>query len=196
MKILELSGGTRGLRETILDLANDYGPDTSFVERTFFDEFAERSYPAVLPIFEDHVRGTETLPMAEYYAKIGIEYVPAVNTGEQVTAFGLQLGLDGTNLAIIGRDEIAASCGLEVGDHLIGFNGMEVTLQTVQQAFAGLGTLGAGEEFTIKVRRSGEERELTCAKRLVDRIERHIFRVDPDATPEQVALRRAWMKNF
>jgi predicted metalloprotease with PDZ domain len=104
--------------------------------------------------------------------------------------------LDGQNLVIIGLDEIAESCGLEVGDQLIGFNGMEVTLQTAQQAFAGLHSLGVDEDFTIKVRRSEREREFTCAKRLVDRIERHVFRVDPGATPEQVALRTAWMKNL
>ena len=196
LTILELSGGTRGLRETILDLASDYGPDTSFVESTFFDEFAERTYSAVLPIFEDHVRGTEVLPMAEYYAKVGIEYVPEFNTGEQVPSFDLQVGLEGQNLAIIGLDEIAESCGLEVGDQLIGFSGMEVNLQTAQQAFAGFHSLGADEDFTIKVRRSEEEHEFTCAKRLVGRIERHVFRVEPGATPEQVALRTAWMKNL
>ena len=42
--------------------------------------------------------------MAEYYAKVGIEYVAEFDTGEQVPSFGLQVGLEGQNLAIIGLD--------------------------------------------------------------------------------------------
>ncbi len=196
LKILELSGGARGLREVILDLAARYGPDTSFVESTFFEEFAEMTYPEVLRILERHVRGTDVLPMAEYYQKIGIEYVPEFSTGEQIASFGMQVGLDGTNLVLVGVGEIAEGCGLALGDALVGFDGMEVTLQTAQHVLAAFHSIAADEDFTIKIRRGEKEHEFTCAKRMVDRIDKHVFRVDSEATPEQVALRTAWMKNL
>lgn len=74
-------------------------------------------------------------------------------------------------------------------------NDLDVSLQTAQQAFGQLQQLGVDEEFILKVRRGEDEHAITCAKKLVDQVVKHYFSVDPDASPEQVALREMWMKN-
>ncbi|MFQ5568256.1 MAG: peptidase [Rhodothermales bacterium] len=196
LRLLELSGGTRGLREVIIDLARSYGPDTSFVENAFFDEFAERTYPEIRPFFDDYVRDTKPLPIAEYYAKVGIEYVPEVNTGEQVERIGLQVGVSGEMIQITGVSDAIAHCGMAPGDVILRINELDVSLQTAQQAFNDLQRRDVGDPYTMKVRRGAEEHELTCAKVRVERIDRHVFRVDPNATAQQRALREAWMKNL
>jgi len=74
IKILELSNGKRGLVDVINDLALKYGPNKSFDEATFFDEFANETYPEISGFFEKYVKNSETLPLKEYYSKIGIDF--------------------------------------------------------------------------------------------------------------------------
>jgi len=196
LSLLEHSGGTRGMREVLLELSARFGPDTSFSEKGFFDAFAAMTYPDIRPFFEDYVRDTKPLPMASYYAKIGIEYVPEVKTGEQVASLGMHIGVDGQKIVLVGTTEVASRCGFQAGDEIIGLNDMAVTLQTAQQAFAQVQQLEAGEPFTLKIRRGEEEHTLSCAKQLIDQVDRHVFRINPNATPEQIALREAWMVNL
>lgn len=196
VKLLELSGGTRGLREVIIDLSKRYGPDKPFDDATFFDEFAKFTYPEIRPFFDDYVRDTQPLPMAEYYTALGIRYEPEVKTGEKVVELGLSIGVDGEDLFISQASDIVESCGMQTGDVIVGFNQMSVTLRNAQQAFGELHALGANETFTMKVRRGEDEFTYTCAKQLIDEVRRHVFTVDPDATEEQIRLREIWVTNL
>ncbi len=196
LEILSRSQGRRGLREVILELAAKYGPDSAFDEAGFFDEIAAMTYPEIRPFFELYVRDTRPLPLRELFARVGVEYVPEVQTGEMVASFGVQVGLHGDRLAFVGVGEVASECGLVAGDVLLSMDELDVTMATAQQAFAKLHTLGADEPFDLKVRRGDEEIEMTCAKKLVEKVDRHVLRFDPDATPEQLALREAWLTNL
>lgn len=197
IKLLELSDGTHGMREVLLDLSERFGPDTSFSEATFFDDFAAMTHPDVRPFFDAYVRDTQPLPMADYYAKLGITYTPEVNTGEQEPALGLQAGVDEDQQIVITHvAEIGAACGFEEGDVITGLNDMEITLQTAQQAFGVVEQLDVGEPFDLTIRRGDEEHTYTCAKQLVDQVATHVFEVNPNATPEQLALRAAWAQNL
>ena len=73
IRILELSGGQRGLREVFLDLIARYGKEKPFDAETFFDEFVEASYPEVADFLAAHVQDNEPLPYAESFAKLGID---------------------------------------------------------------------------------------------------------------------------
>lgn len=75
IRLLELSGGQRGLRELILDLAKEYGKDRPFPEDRFFDIVTARTYPEIGDFFDRYVKAAEPLPIAEYYAKLGIRFV-------------------------------------------------------------------------------------------------------------------------
>jgi predicted metalloprotease with PDZ domain len=196
LEILSRSHGRRGLRETLLDLAEKYGPDTAFAEAGFFDEFAAMTYPEIRSFFERYVRDTQPLPLRETFARVGVEYMPEVATGEMVPSFGVQVGVAGDRLAFVGVGEVAAGCGLAAGDVLLSMDDLDVTMATAQQAFGTLQALGADEPFALKVRRGDEVVELTCAKKLVERVDRHVLRFDPDATPAQLALREAWLTNL
>lgn len=76
IRLLELSGGTKGLREIILELIETYGPENAFSEENFFNDFAQLTgYPTEITDFMDkYVRGTEELPIDEYFNKLGINY--------------------------------------------------------------------------------------------------------------------------
>jgi len=75
IRLLELSGGKRGLRELILDLAREYGKDRPFPEDRFFDIVTAKTYPEIGDFFDRYVKAAQPLPIAEYYAKLGIRFV-------------------------------------------------------------------------------------------------------------------------
>jgi predicted metalloprotease with PDZ domain len=76
IRLLELSGGTKGLREVIIDLINTYGSDNAFSEANFFDDLAQLTgYPTeVTDFMNKYIKGTDALPIDEYFTKIGISY--------------------------------------------------------------------------------------------------------------------------
>jgi predicted metalloprotease with PDZ domain len=75
IRLLELSGGKRGLRELILDLSHEYGKDRPFPEDGFFDILTKKTYPEIGDFLDRYVKAAEPLPIAEYYAKLGIRFV-------------------------------------------------------------------------------------------------------------------------
>ena len=75
IRLLELSGGTQGLQEVILDLADRYGKERAFPEATFVDTLVALTHPEIRDFFDRYVWESERLPIAEYYAKLGIGLV-------------------------------------------------------------------------------------------------------------------------
>ena len=82
IRLLELSGGTKGLREIILELIEIYGPEHAFSEANFFNDLANLTgYPTEVNDFiNKYIKGVDALPMVEYFNKIGITYDPGTST--------------------------------------------------------------------------------------------------------------------
>lgn len=80
IRLLELSNGERGLIDVINDLAKEYGPNKPFNEKTFFDDFADKTYPEISDFFNKYVKTSEPLPFKEYYEKLGITFVESTYT--------------------------------------------------------------------------------------------------------------------
>lgn len=74
IRLLELSGGTKGMREVVLELIETFGPNKAFSEQGFFDTVVDMTYPEIETFINNYIKGTKTLPVQEYYNKIGIEY--------------------------------------------------------------------------------------------------------------------------
>ena len=76
IRLLELSNGERGLREVMLELVAQYGPQNEFQDDQFFEVFVAMTYPEIADFIENYIEGTTDLPYAEYFSKIGIQYNP------------------------------------------------------------------------------------------------------------------------
>ncbi|MEO9965477.1 MAG: peptidase [Reichenbachiella sp.] len=74
IRLLELSDGQRGMREVVLELVETFGPDKAFSETDFFDTVVDMTSPEIEDFIDSYIKGTETLPIQEYYSKIGVEY--------------------------------------------------------------------------------------------------------------------------
>jgi predicted metalloprotease with PDZ domain len=72
IRLLELSGGTRGLKSLVLDLSRDYGVTRPFPEDSLIDIVVARTHPEIRDFFTRWVEGAQPLPLQEYYGRLGI----------------------------------------------------------------------------------------------------------------------------
>ena len=77
IRLLELSGGQQGLQDLIARLTRRFGKQRAFPESTFVDTVVAMTRPEIKDFFQRYVWGAEPLPVAEYYAKLGIRLVEA-----------------------------------------------------------------------------------------------------------------------
>ncbi len=196
IRLLELSGGNTGLREVLIELSRKYGPDRPFEEDRLFAEIAEMTYPEIGTFFEEYVMEANPLPLKDYYGKIGVRYTPRVETGEQEATAGMHLNVVEGRIVISEVESETEECGFAAGDELIGFNGTEVNLSNIQQHGAEWNQLAAGVPYELTIRRDGGELNVRCAKFSRPRVDVHVLELDPDASPQQQELRKAWIRNL
>ncbi|MCC3156307.1 peptidase [Hymenobacter sp. 15J16-1T3B] len=197
LRLLELSGGKRGLREVLLELANQYGPSKPVSEQNFFDDFTKQTYPEIRDFFRRYVENAEPLPLQEYYAKVGISYSPVYRTGRKFGSLGIN-GYAPKNggLAFAQVSPTLQACGVAVGDQFVAYNGAPITLETFRQTIMAMQSGQPGQEVELTIGHEGKEKKVRCRTVERDETKRFYFAVDPQATPQQLALRQAWLKNL
>ncbi|MCH8957626.1 peptidase [candidate division KSB1 bacterium] len=196
IRLLELSKGQRGFREVINELAQEYGPDNSFSEENFFTDLAEMTHPEIADFFDKYVIGVESLPLEEYYGKLGIKYSPEVQDNEKAPALGYVVTVMEGKLVVASVTEEMEPFGLKQGDVVVGMNGEEVNLRNARKAYNKVRQLEVGVPYQLTVIREGEEMTLTCEKVMRYKTNKHVFKIDSEANREQLALREAWLKNM
>ena len=75
IRLLELSGGRRGLQDLIADLTRRFGKRRAFPEATFVDTLVAMTHPEIRDFFDRYIWESERLPIAEYYGKLGIRLI-------------------------------------------------------------------------------------------------------------------------
>lgn len=194
--ILEESGGEKGLREVILELSKKYGPDNSFSEADFYDEFVAMTYPGMRTIIDRYVIESDPLPIAEYFEKLGIRYYPVLYSDEMMPDRGHTVEYDGKQLVISGVRDRSEREGLMAGDKVLSINGVEALPEHFPEIMVILQGIAVGDTVTYVVDRNGESLTLPLSVGEQQKAEDHAFRVMEDASPEQVALRDAWMRRL
>lgn len=193
IRLLELSNGTKGLREVINQLYKDYGSAKAFSEKDFFDEFVKRTYPEISDFINKYIKGTEKLPVEEYFRKLGIDYKEAAGIDSSKISIGFGIGVK-DNKFIITRVDERTEDGLQPLDFITKLNGEELNLQTAQIRFEPLKQLKVGDSFTLTVDRNGMQKDVEIF--MQPKPIKHQFKILDDASEQQLALRSAWMKNL
>ena len=196
IRLLELSNGKRGLREVINELSHKYGPHKSFSEKNFFDDFTAMTYPEIGDFFNKYIKGTEPLPLKEYYAKIGINYEKETGVDSSQLSLGIQIGYNGQNFIIAGLDRESPNENiLKTGDIIDKINGEKLSMANIRKIFVQINNAHkAGDTITITVIRNDEPVDLGL--HLYARKNKHVFSVNENATEKEVELRNAWMRNL
>ena len=196
IRLLELSNGTRGLREVINELAVTYGPNKAFPENNFFNVFAQKTYPEIADFFNRYVKATEPLPFSEYYGKLGITYTPNVHTGQKSAWIGMKPTFVDNKFHLTKLDDALIKAGLQENDEWVGYNKQPLSLDNIGKIRGELTQLKVGDTYDVTVLRNGQEvtvKSLILEKEL---IYQYKFELDPQATPQQIQLRETWMKNL
>ncbi|GAB3543004.1 M61 family metallopeptidase [Spirosoma fluminis] len=196
IRLLELSGGKRGLREVINELAATYGPNKAFPEKEFFTIFTQKTYPEIADFFNRYIKAAEPLPYKEYYGKLGITYTPAIPTGEKTASLGMKPAFSDNKFYLTKLAEPLLKAGLQENDEWIGFNGQPVSMQTVGKIQGDLKQLKPGDTYDVAVRRNGQEVTVKATMLEKEVVRQYVFAVDPQATPQQAQLREVWQRNL
>jgi len=193
IRLLELSSGKKGLREVINQLYRDYGANKAFSEKDFFDEFTKRTYPEISDFISSYIKGSEKLPVEEYFGKLGIDYKEFAGVDSSRISLGLGIGVKEGKLIVVSVEKVTEE-GVKTGDFIIKVNGEDVDLKNAQSKFSFMRSMKVGESFNVTVQRGEDRKEIKIT--MQPRQIRHQFTVNDDATETQLNLRSAWMKNL
>lgn len=195
IRLLELSGGNRGLREVYLELLDKYGKDEPFPEDDFFEIFVDMTYPEIEQFINDYIKGIKPLPVEEYMEKLGFKYIPERPSEDTRPSLGVEMGMnDKQQFTIIGVSATSAEAGLQSKDLPLKILGIEVSMTTAREIFEKLQSMKVGDQVDIVVRREAKEVEVSVP--LQQRMDKYIFEDMKNLTVEQKMLREAWSKNL
>lgn len=193
IRLLELSHGTRGLRELLLELLKKYGKNRAFSEQNFFQQLTDMTYPEIGNFIERYIKGTDKLPVQEYFGWLGIDYSENAGYDSSRSSLGVALGLVQNAIGVTSVLPDSKS-GLLKGDVIEKVDSAALTFQNAGSIFRRLMGMKPGERVTITVKRDGKELQIVAE--LQPRTIRHKFTVDAHPTAEQLKLRDAWMRNL
>lgn len=192
IRLLELSGGKRGLRELIIELSKKYGPHNSFSEKNFFNELVKITYPEIANFIDHYIKGTDKLPVAEYYKKLGIDYQEVAGYDSSKSYTGIHIGFVDGKLVVVKVDDYIKD--IKEGDILEKIDSTDITLQNVKKVASKSLSMPVGTKVNLTLKRGDKEIEVTETLRPTPL--KHVFKVEPNPTPEQLKLREAWLKNL
>jgi predicted metalloprotease with PDZ domain len=191
--LLKLSGGKRGLREVILELSKKYGVHKTFDEDNFFDEIVKMTYPEIKTFIDKYIIKADPLPLKEYFGWLGINYEEF--HGIDSTKFEIGFGLSvANNRIVIANVPDTTTTLMRTGDIINKLYDSTVTLENAQSAFMLLRSKKPGDEIKLVLTRDGKDFDVSW--KLAPAKKKHFFEISSSPSPEQLALREAWMKNL
>lgn len=208
IKLRSLSEGKYGLPELVRDLSKKYGKDKPFQDEKLFEEITAMTYPEIGEFLNRYVGGAESLPVKEIFAMVGVNYLesfrsPELNLGLESNAVRVAESEAGPRLAIADKDALnpqGKALGFENGDELLKINGELIPYNQEFPAFIQKQqqSLVEGKPLSYTVVRKDEagaskEVELSANAFVVEREIRHLIGWNDQATPEQIALQKAWI---
>lgn len=194
LRLLDLSGGKKGLREVLVDLTKKYGKSKPFSEKTFFDDFAKYTFPEIKEFFDNYVKDSKPLPLKEYFAKIGINFIDKQKSIDGTSSTGLFSFPSQGKINVFGFSKDYSDVGYKTNDKIIKVNGEEITPQNYTAVFGELVKKEPGTKYEVTVLRDDKEVSFTAQL-----FEKHIFNIfEPmeNPTEEQLKLRNIWMQNL
>lgn len=212
MRLRQLSNGSYGIQDLMLDLSKKYGIDKPFNDKCLFKEIGKITgyRKEMKDFFGRYVDGAEPLPIEELMTSFGIKYEEegvlnelsifgfSVNNGITFNFPKSMFELKEEGIDAFGKDVL----GLKGGDLLYKWQGQELTMQTVQSVLGGHQMSAAeGSELKITVLRKNaageyEEKELSGTLKKVPVTVKHALQVEESASPEQLKLRKAWLGDY
>ena len=208
IKLRQLSKGEYGMQDLVKDLSKKYGKSKPFEDAKLFEEITAMTYPEIGEFLKTYVGGPESLPLNEIFQLVGVNYIerfvsPELSLGLESEAVTITQ-IDGApKLAIADTNALnnqGKALGFKNNDAIVKINGELIPYNNEFRDFFGRQqqSLEEGKTLTYTVLRKNDagdlkEVELAADVIIVDRVVRHLLGMNDQATPEQLALRKAWI---
>jgi predicted metalloprotease with PDZ domain len=200
--LLQLSGTKLDLRMLMDELKKKYGKDRYFEDDSLFDIITRMTYPEVRSFFTKYVEGGTPIPYNYFFGLAGIKYTPAmVTNGFGIGRPAMRVGED-NHLIIVdtsGMNLLGQRIGYQTGDLIFSINGVGIDAGNYPGVKKEIGdTIKAGDLLELKVGRknaAGVMDTVTLKTPYMPMPVRVPGKLElmPDPTPEQLAIRNAWL---
>ncbi len=194
--------GKMGTKDLMAKLSETYGKYISFEDEKLFDKIAELTVPETRDFFTNYIEGSKELPFEELFAKVGIIFKKDIIVKE-VSLGGVLLSFNPETqrlfVADMGNaDEFGKALGYKTNDEILSVNGVEIDMDSVQDQLADYRkNTRPGDKVEVIVARKEKgkyvNKKLKSKAVLVEKKKSYLIEFNPDATPEQLKLRKAWL---
>lgn len=195
----EESNGNRGILSLMKELSNKYGVHKPFEDDRLIDEIVAMTYPSLGAFFDKHVRGKEPIDYTEFFKKVGLEVAEGkietnyiLNQNQIIVAANPESGTIYFTDAVK-ENSFWADNGVQPNDVIKRINGEDVTLASANAIFQKVFMWQPGEAVDVALNRNGEEVTVKTTLTQSYTTGRNLMN-SPHATPQQIALRKAWLK--
>jgi len=190
IRIMELTQGEKDLLDVVLELRDNYGPDKSFKDDVFIEEFVALVHPDLQQFFDDYVSGTKPLPISEYLAKVGVlydrSYVGPLVV-DPLKDYGIKYRrIRGTNTLVIKKIGKENPLQLEEGDII------ELYSDELQNEFGGP---EAGAIIDLNITRGAKNLVVPYAITYKEGSKGHFMRMSRESSASQEELLELWLTN-
>jgi predicted metalloprotease with PDZ domain len=195
IKLLQLSGGEKGLREIYLELIKKYGKNKPFDNDKFFDVLVAITYPEIRDFIENHIKKNTPFNFEKEMASVGIKYYEKRKNPKNMSTIGINIAPNSKGEGSIRSfsDDYKGS-RLRVGDVIVSINGIKLTgRSSYMKIMSSLKEMGVGDRYETVIMRNKKEMRIT--ETLFAKYDHHVFEVDSDATEEAKMLRARLMVN-
>ncbi len=203
LELLRLSNGEYRLIDLLMDLGEDYGVDTFFVDAQLFEIIVDHTYPELAEFFARHFEGAETFHFAELLEMVGVLYIEEFDA-ERLTVgnvdFGYNFETGRLRIEDISEmDEFGKELGWEKGDEIVSFNGVKLDLSNISEVISDFyNNTEVGDKLVVVVARPKGDGEfkthkLSAKTQLESYTERHLLTPIESPTSAQKEMREKWL---
>lgn len=203
IKLRSLSDGKYSVKEMMNDLSKRYGKDRAFKDDELINVITKMTYPEIGEFFADYVEGPNLLPYKEIFNLVGIDYVSSEKR-KVFTLGNISLNISpGIDHIVITKvsdmNKFGVEMGYKEGDEIVSINGKELVPTQYREFMHELFTNSkVGDEMTMEVLRkddngNAETVTLKAPMMKVEGVVQNTLEVNPDASEQQLKLRKAWL---
>jgi predicted metalloprotease with PDZ domain len=189
IRLKELSQGQMGLRELMLNLSKQYGPNKPFKDDELIDVIVANTYPEIRQFFDDYVIGNKPLPYEEYYSKIGWNYADQ-KQGTKLTFGEFRLGYEKDQQFFWIAEPMDNKFGFEKYDILYAVNGEVLTQDNIYQLIKPLIEVESNDTIELAYIRQNQPYKKTFTPVEEKVALKYVVEDNPEALPEQKQLRQ------